>query len=270
MPKMSRPKRRPETTGPEHDTARRDARIAARVNERAPRATKRRSIPLPGYGPATAGEDTRRVFAQAEIMRLSREDQIRFAEALIKPPRPNGRLKRAAKPSLAAQAQAKSRFAIEPLSKAHASSRYNCGNDRLYAYFREIVAQDVKRKHASCFVARELATGTVTGFYTLSSSNVALTRLPQALARQLPHYPTVPAVTIGWLGRHGDFGGCRLGAQLLFDAIQRVATGCLGARAIFAEAIDEKNAGFYQAFGFTPLPSRPRTLFLPIATAWPR
>jgi uncharacterized protein (DUF1778 family) len=52
---------------------------------------------LTGYLLATAGEDAKRVVEEAEILRLSREDQIRFAEALINPPKANARLARAAK-----------------------------------------------------------------------------------------------------------------------------------------------------------------------------
>jgi uncharacterized protein (DUF1778 family) len=52
---------------------------------------------LTGYLISTAGEDARRVVEDAEIMRLAREDQIRFAQALIDPPKPNDRLTRAAK-----------------------------------------------------------------------------------------------------------------------------------------------------------------------------
>lgn len=52
---------------------------------------------LTGYLIATVGEDARRVVEDAEIMRLARADQIRFAEALIDPPKPNERLARAAK-----------------------------------------------------------------------------------------------------------------------------------------------------------------------------
>jgi hypothetical protein len=54
---------------------------------------------------------------------------------------------------------------------------------------------------------------------------------------------------------------------LLFDAIKTVATAPIGVHAIFADAIDDKAAAFYAAFGFTPLIKRPRTLYLPIATA---
>ncbi|HVV95170.1 MAG TPA: GNAT family N-acetyltransferase [Hyphomicrobiales bacterium] len=159
------------------------------------------------------------------------------------------------------------RFVIEPLTKAHKRSDFTCGNDRIDRYFREAVLQDVRRKFATCFVAGEIATGRIAGFYTLSSSNVPLNEVPEALTKKLPRYPTVPAVLIGWLGRHNDYAGQGLGEVLLFDAIKTVATAPIGAHAIFADAVDDKAAAFYAAFGFTPPIGRPRTLYLPLATA---
>jgi uncharacterized protein (DUF1778 family) len=81
----------------EDELARLEARIPARVYDQMQRAAKLRGMTLTGYLLATAGEDARRVVEEAEIMRLAREDQIRFAKALIDPPKPNGRLARAAK-----------------------------------------------------------------------------------------------------------------------------------------------------------------------------
>ena len=79
------------------DMARLEARIPAQVYELMQRAAKLRGMTLTGYLIATAGEDAKRVVEDAEILRLSREDQIRFAEALINPPKPNRRLVQAAK-----------------------------------------------------------------------------------------------------------------------------------------------------------------------------
>ena len=159
------------------------------------------------------------------------------------------------------------RFVIEPLAKDHKRADFTCGNDRFDGYFRETVSQDVKRKYATCFVAREITTNRVAGFYTLSSSNVPLTDVPEPLAKKLPRYPTAPAVLIGWLGRHKDYAGQGLGEALLFDTIKTVAAAPIGAHAIFAEAIDDQAAAFYAAFGFAPLGRRPHTLYLPVTTA---
>jgi uncharacterized protein (DUF1778 family) len=81
----------------EAETARLEARIPVRIYDQMQRAARLRGMTLTGYLIATAGEDARRVVEDAEIMRLAREDQIRFAAALIDPPEPNERLVRAAK-----------------------------------------------------------------------------------------------------------------------------------------------------------------------------
>ena len=81
----------------ESETARLEARIPVHVYEQMQRAAKLRGMTMTGYLIATAGEDARRVLEEAEIIRLAREDQIRFAEALINPPKPNARLIQAAK-----------------------------------------------------------------------------------------------------------------------------------------------------------------------------
>lgn len=159
------------------------------------------------------------------------------------------------------------RFVIEPLSKDHDRNAFRCGNDRIDGYFHRTVSQDVRRNYATCFVAREIATNRLAGFYTLSASNIPVVDIPKDLASRLPRYPTVPAVLVGWLARDLAFRGERVGELLLFDAIRTVSAATVGAHAIFADAMDESAAAFYEAFGFMPLLRRPRTLFLPLSTA---
>lgn len=81
----------------ETGTARLEARIPVQVYDHMQRAARLRGMTLTGYLIATAGEDARRVVEDADILRLARIDQIRFAEALIDPPKPNDKLSRAAK-----------------------------------------------------------------------------------------------------------------------------------------------------------------------------
>lgn len=80
----------------ETETARLEARIPVAVYDQMQRAARLRGMTLTGSLIATAGEDARRVVEEAEILRLAREDQIRFAEALIDPPGANARLAGAA------------------------------------------------------------------------------------------------------------------------------------------------------------------------------
>ncbi|QWK81502.1 GNAT family N-acetyltransferase [Ochrobactrum sp. BTU1] len=89
----------------------------------------------------------------------------------------------------------------------------------------------------------------------------------EPLAKKLPRYPSIPAVLICWLGQHNDYASQGLGEALLFDAVKTVATSPIGAHAFLADAIDDKAASFYAAFGFSALIEKPRALYLPVATA---
>ena len=84
-------------TAAEQTTARLEARIPRHIYDTMQRAAQLQGLSLTAYLIATAGEDAKRVVAEAEILRLSREDQVRFAEALLAPPLPNERLARAAR-----------------------------------------------------------------------------------------------------------------------------------------------------------------------------
>lgn len=78
-------------------SARLEARIPEQVYSRLQRAAELRGMTLTGYLIATAGEAARREVEAADILHLSRQDQIRFAQALIDPPKPSARLKKAAR-----------------------------------------------------------------------------------------------------------------------------------------------------------------------------
>src|SRR3546814_5054643 len=52
------------------------------------------------------------------------------------------------------RAPVSARFAIEPLGKGHQRKAFSCGNERIDRYFREAITQDIKRRYATCFVAR--------------------------------------------------------------------------------------------------------------------
>jgi uncharacterized protein (DUF1778 family) len=85
------------TTLTENTMARIEARVPTHVYDTMQRAARLLGMTLTGYLLATAGENAKRVVEEAEILRLTHEDQRRFAQALINPPKANSRLVRAAK-----------------------------------------------------------------------------------------------------------------------------------------------------------------------------
>jgi len=159
-------------------------------------------------------------------------------------------------------------IAVEPLGRHHNGADFSSGAPDLDTWFRQRASQDEKRDIARVFVALDPVLGVV-GFYSLSSFTFSIVDLPPELARKLPRYEAIPAALIGRLARDLRMRGKGLGELLLADAIKRVigAAASLAVHAIVVDAKDERAADFYRSFGFQPFPSRPRRLFLPLASA---
>jgi ribosomal protein S18 acetylase RimI-like enzyme len=158
-------------------------------------------------------------------------------------------------------------FRFEALGDTHDRAAFSCGDDALDRYFQTQVTQDVRRRIANCFVVVEIATGHVAAYYTLSAASIPLVDLPPDETKLLPRYPTLPAVRIGRLAVDRRFQRRGLGELMLMNAVRRTM---LDAAAAFALLVDAKNdvaAGFYRRYGFRPIAGKPRTLFLPLATA---
>ncbi len=76
-------------------TARLEARLPARVYATLKRAAELSGRSVTDFVVNAAHDAARRAIEDETIMRLSAEDQLRFAQALLNPPRPNAALKRA-------------------------------------------------------------------------------------------------------------------------------------------------------------------------------
>lgn len=159
------------------------------------------------------------------------------------------------------------RFVIAPLAARHDRKVFSCGAPALDRYLKEQAGQDIKRRAALCYVAHELDSNRIAGYYTLSAGDVVLRDLPDETARRLPRYPVVPVARIGRLAIDTAYQGKRLGAPLLWDAVGRAMRAEMGVFALAVDAKDEAAAAFYRHHGFVAFPSQPLCLFLPLATA---
>ena len=155
-------------------------------------------------------------------------------------------------------------FAIELLGSQHKRGTFACGVESLDRYFREQVGQDARRRAAACYVAREIATDAIAGYYTLSAGSVLLTRMPQTLSRRLPRYPDVPVARLGRLAVDQKFQGQKLGAALLWDAIERAARSEVVVYGAVVDAKDDEAVAFYEHHGFITLCAETRQLGLPL------
>jgi GNAT superfamily N-acetyltransferase len=132
---------------------------------------------------------------------------------------------------------------------------------------RTQATQDIRRRIAACFVAVERSSGRIAASYTLVAASIPTNELPPEWIKRLPRYPALLAVRIGRLAVDLDFQGKGLGAALLGDALRRILVAPPAAFAMLVDAKDENAVTFYAHHAFQLLIGRPRTLFLPVATA---
>jgi GNAT superfamily N-acetyltransferase len=158
-------------------------------------------------------------------------------------------------------------FVIAPLGPDHNRLAFSSGVDVLDRYLHTQAGQDVRRHLANCFVASPVNTNAVAGYYTFSAASVAINDLTDEYAKRLPRYPVVPAALIGRLAIDSQYKRQGLGAALLFDAVERALRSEAAIYAIIVDAKDDTAMAFYSHHGFQEFTSRPRSLFLPVATA---
>jgi GNAT superfamily N-acetyltransferase len=155
---------------------------------------------------------------------------------------------------------------IAPLSNQHDRKSFDCGEQSLNQYLYSYASQDVRRRVNRVFVAStQNAPRQVIGYYSLSAGSLEAADLPEELRRRLPKYP-VPVVLLGRLAVAKSHQGDGIGSILLGDALQRVAEASqvMAVYAVVVDALNNQAADFYRQFGFIPLPSQPRKLFLPM------
>lgn len=104
-------------------------------------------------------------------------------------------------------------------------------------------------------------------YYTLSAASIPLVDLPPDETKRLPRYPTLSAVLIGRLAADQRYQRRGLGELMLMDAVRRSLQDAAAAFALLVDAKNDRAAAFYQRYGFRPIAGKPRTLFLPLATA---
>lgn len=158
-------------------------------------------------------------------------------------------------------------FAIELLASHHAKAAFSCGVELLDRYLREQASQDMRRRATACYVARDKATGAIAGYYTLAAAAVLLADLPQKLAKKLPRYPDVPVARVGRLAVDRNYRGIKLGAALLYDAIERAQRSEIMVYGMIVNAKDDEAVAFYEHHGFIMLDAEKRLLLWPLTSA---
>lgn len=155
------------------------------------------------------------------------------------------------------------RFRLSALGKEDRND-FNSGSEPLDRYFHTQVGQDIRRRISTCYIVTHSTTDTIAGYYTLSAADVLVSNAPEGMTRRLPRYPTIPAARLGRLAVDKRFHGMKLGAALLFDAIERAARSEVAMHAMVVKAKDEQAEAFYRHHGFSTYGSAAGLLIAPL------
>ena len=140
---------------------------------------------------------------------------------------------------------------------------FACGEAALDAYLQKQAGQDMRRGFATVIAAREpLNPEKVIGFYSLAAASVLLDALPEATARKMPRYPSVPAIRLGRLAVTQEMQGRHVGSLLVWDAMQRCCRNELAWAVLLAEAKSDRLAAFYEKILFRRFSDRQCSLWI--------
>lgn len=143
---------------------------------------------------------------------------------------------------------------VEPLSRAHDLSRFDCGvHESLNLWLRKYALQNQASDTARTYVVHR--DNIVVGYYSISAGSIARESATPRSAQGLARHP-VPIALLGRLAIHREEQGIGLGSALLKDALIRIehAADILGIRAVLVHAIDQEARAFYERFDFEPCP----------------
>jgi GNAT superfamily N-acetyltransferase len=151
-----------------------------------------------------------------------------------------------------------------PLTADHDLTQFDCGDAALGDWLRHRALKNESRFSRTYVVC---AGKRVAGFYCIAAGSVERADTPGRVRRNAPD--AVPVSVIGRLAVDRDFARQGLGADLLSDALRRIALASqtFGIAAVLVQAKDEAARAFYlNCAEFLELPEDSRTLFLPIET----
>lgn len=151
-----------------------------------------------------------------------------------------------------------------PLTAEHDLSAFDCGEPALNDWLRHRALKNESRFSRTYVVC---AGNRVVGYFCISAGSVERSAAPGKVRRNAPDL--IPVSIIGRLAVSLDQAGKGLGADLLSDALRRIAVASqsIGIGAVLVQAKDEAAKRFYlRCAEFIEYPEDSRTLFLPIET----
>jgi len=109
---------------------------------------------------------------------------------------------------------------IEPLRRDHNRSDFDCGNEPLNQYIKNIARQHLSKGISRTFVIiDENFQNVILGFYTLTACEIHAGKLPRKYAKKYP--PVIPAAKLARIAVAKERQRQGIGALMMIDAIKK-------------------------------------------------
>jgi GNAT superfamily N-acetyltransferase len=151
-----------------------------------------------------------------------------------------------------------------PLTAEHDLSGFDCGEPALNDWLRHRALKNESRFSRTYVVCEG---NRVVAYFCISAGSIERSAAPGKVRRNAPD--AIPVSVIGRFAVNRKHAGKGLGADLLSDALRRIAVASqsIGIGAVLVHAKDEVAKRFYiRCAEFIEYPEDSRTLFLPIET----
>lgn len=151
-----------------------------------------------------------------------------------------------------------------PLTSGHDLSGFDCGEPALNDWLLHRALKNESRFSRTYVVCVD---NRVVAYFCISAGAVERAVTPGRVRRNAPD--TIPVSVIGRLAVSRDHAGKGLGADILSDALRRIAVASqsIGIGAVLVHAKNDAAKRFYMKCAeFIEYPEESRTLFLPIET----
>lgn len=151
-----------------------------------------------------------------------------------------------------------------PLEAGHDLADFDCGEPALNDWLKQRALKNESRFSRTYVVCDG---NRVAAYFCISAGSVERRAAPGRVRRNAPD--AIPVSVIGRLAVSKAYAGRGLGADILADALRRIAAASqsIGIAAVLVQAKDEDAKRFYLSCAeFLEYPEDSRTLFLPIET----
>ena len=124
-------------------------------------------------------------------------------------------------PSKPLLSNTKIRYRIEPFERKRKVSVFDCGFDTLNSYLRTLALKSSRIGYSKTYLAVELESERILGYYAIASGEVAAINHPQ-VGHLMPK--SIPAIRLGRLAVAIDCQSTGIGSSLLMHAMERTVT----------------------------------------------